>query len=285
MSLRRSRGCVLWISLAGACSSQSATTTPQQHDARRDAGARHGFANAERGESGPIGSGDAALPCTPTLDSKSEFFVACADSGAAPSSKHPALDAGASGRHEAGVHPDDAALNDSAEPQTSRDGSAAPDAAEVSVPDARIPQDSGCPSAAHSCAQASIESKPADVVCTLHGDVVRVAAHVCETCGTAGRLLQFWVMANVCGTCADGTSKGYPGDYWFEANSCRDFELDLELASLTSSNNPCIDVYPRFDNAGDDLITDISYKIHTCRCDLERQTCVQCVDGLCDAPP
>jgi hypothetical protein len=272
----------VWLTLVSGCS----LGAPASSVPRRDSGSNRGSGAAghddsPRADLQKARRSDASVPCTPMLDSKSEFFVPCTDAGTRPQ-----LDAGTPVPLEAGVRLAEAGTPKDAAPPTPPDaGTQPPRDASMNAPDARVVQDSGCPSEPRTCAQASIETKPTDVVCTLQGDVVHVRTHACETCGTAGRLLQFWVMANFCGSCADGTSKGYPGNYWFEAQACRDFDMDLDLTSLTFSNNPCVDVYPRFDNAGDDLVTDVAYKIRSCRCDLDRQTCVQCVNGACDSPP
>ena len=193
-----------------------------------------------------------------TLDPDSEVFGPCPDAGG--DSQHTPTDAG----------------------PTPRDAAMPPEDASTDVPDATMPA-TDCSSDTVSCAQAAIVTASEDATCTIHGDVVSINAKVCEKCGKPGRLLQFWVTATFCDSCGEGSSNGDGGNFWFEANACMPLQLDLDLSTWVT-NNPCIDVHPRFDNSGDDLVTDASYSVRSCRCDREKQTCMSCADGACDQP-
>ena len=251
---------LLLLSLFG-CSERSRNSNqlPQQGEAASSgAGGVGGRGVGNGGASGALSYGDSSVPCTPELND--EFSTPCLDA-AVPTD-------GAAGIGDAEVPPDDQ-----------------PDAGDEVPADAGGPIEQpadDCSVEPTSCAQAAIITEPADVECTMDGDAIRVRVRACETCNIAGRLLQFWVGTRFCGTCTDGVSKGAEGERWFEAGACMYLDLELDLSSW-SNVDPCVDVYPRFDNSGDDLITEASYQVRSCRCDRSTHTCVTCTDGACEA--
>lgn len=206
---------------------------------------------------------DGSVACGLELDD--ELSMPCSDAALPPDSALPGPDG-------AVPKPDGSVIDDPRE-----DGGAmTTDAGDVG------PTPVGaCDAAPSSCAQAAITTEPMDVSCTMSGDVISVSVRACETCGMAGRVLQFWVGTTICDTCIGGVSKGADGEHWFGAGGCMDLGLALDLSSWEAVD-PCVDVYPRFDNAGDDLVTDATYQVRACRCDRATQTCVTCTEGACD---